>query len=118
MNNDLWTTNLWIAIINFLLLLPTIPLFRKDLKTLDRAHITPVVLMGLFFTVSIFATNKAYESSYSITSLIMVMPFSMIFAFMFSVFAPKLLEKHTLKIYAIRFSSAAVMIWAAIQLTG
>jgi len=46
------------------------------------------------------------------------MPFSMIFAFMFSVFAPKLLEKHTLKIYVIRFSSVAVMIWAAIQLTG
>lgn len=117
MNNNLWTTNLWIAIINFILLLPTIPLFGKDLKKLDKAHIMPVVLMGLFFTISIFATNKAYEGSYSITSLIMVMPFSMIFAFMFSVFAPKLLEKHTLKIYAIRFSSAAVMIWAAIQLT-
>lgn len=117
MNNDLWTTNLWIAIINFVLLLPTIPLFKNDIKKLDRAHITPVVLMGLFFTISIFAANKAYEGSYSITSLIMVMPFSMIFAFMFSIFAPKLLEKHTLKIYAIRFSSAAVMIWAAMQLT-
>lgn len=116
-NNNLWTTNLWIAIINFILLLPTIPLFKKDIKKLDVEHITPVVLMGLFFTISIFAANKAYEGSYSITSLIMVMPFSMIFAFMFSVFAPKLLEKHTLKIYAIRFSSAAVMIWAAMQLT-
>lgn len=116
-NNNLWTTNLWIAIINFILLLPTIPLFKKDIKKLDVEHITPVALMGLFFTISIFAANKAYEGSYSITSLIMVMPFSMIFAFMFSVFAPKLLEKHTLKIYAIRFSSAAVMIWAAMQLT-
>ncbi len=117
MNNDLWTTNLWIAIINFVLLLPTIPLFKKDIKKLDVEHITPVALMGLFFTISIFATNKAYEGSYSITSLIMVMPFSMIFAFMFSIFAPKLLEKHTLKIYAIRFTFAAVMIWAAMQLT-
>lgn len=117
MNNNLWTTNLWIAIINFILLLPTIPLFSKDIKKLDVEHITPVALMGLFFTISIFATNKAYEGSYSITSLIMVMPFSMIFAFMFSIFAPKLLEKHTLKIYAIRFSSAAIMIWAAMQLT-
>lgn len=117
MNNDLWTTNLWIAIINFVLLLPTIPLFKKDIKKLDIEHITPVALMGLFFTVSIFATNKAYEGSYSITSIIMVMPFSMIFAFMFSIFAPKLLEKHSLKIYAIRFCSAAVMIWAAMQLT-
>lgn len=117
MNNDLWTTNLWIAIINFVLLLPTIPLFKKDIKKLDVEHITPVALMGLFFTISIFATNKAYEGNYSITSLIMVMPFSMVFAFLFSVFAPKLLEKHTMKIYAIRFTSVAVMIWAATQLT-
>ncbi|MFA6081765.1 MAG: DMT family transporter [Patescibacteria group bacterium] len=116
-NNDLWTTNLWIAIINFVLLIPTIPLFKKDLKKLDAAHITPIALMGLFFTLSFFAANKGYEGNYSVTSLIMVMPFSMIFAFMFSIFAPKLLEKHTLKIYAIRFSSAAVMIWAAMQLT-
>jgi len=46
------------------------------------------------------------------------MPFSMIFAFMFSIFAPNLLEKHTIKIYVIRFTSVAVMIWAAMQLTG
>lgn len=118
MNNNLWTTNLWIAIINFVLLIPTIPLFKKDIKKLDVVHITPVVLMGLFFTVGTFAANKGYEGNYSITSLIMVMPFSMIFAFLFSIFAPKLLEKHTLKIYAIRFFSTAIMIWAAMQLTG
>ncbi len=117
MSNSLWTTNLWIAIINFVLLVPTIPLFKKDIKKLDVVHIVPVVLMGLFFTVGTFAANKGYEGSYSITSLIMVMPFSMIFAFLFSVFAPKLLEKHTLKIYMIRFISVAVMIWAAMQLT-
>lgn len=118
MNNSLWTTNLWIAIINFIFLIPTISLFKKDMKKLDVAHIMPVALMGIFFTISTFAANKAYEGSYSITSLIMVMPFSMIFAFLFSIFAPKLLEKHTLKIYAIRFTSVAVMIWAAMQLTG
>lgn len=118
MKNNLWTTNLWIAIINFILLIPTIPLFKKDIKKLDVAHITPVALMGLFFTITIFAANKGYEGNYSITSLIMVVPFSMMFAFLFSVFAPKLLEKHTLKIYAIRFTSVAVMIWAAMQLTG
>jgi drug/metabolite transporter (DMT)-like permease len=116
-SNSMWTTNLWIAIMNFILLIPTIPLFKKDIKKLDLAHIMPVVLMGLLFTISIFAANKGYQGNYTITSLIMVMPFSMIFAFMFSIFAPKLLEKHTMKIYAIRFSSVAVMIWAAMQLT-
>jgi len=117
-NNSLWTTNLWVAILNFFMLIPTIKFFKKDLKKLDVTSILPVGVMGIFYTITGFVANKAYEGNLSVSSLIMTMPFSMIFAFMFSVFAPKLLEKHTLKIYVIRFSSVAVMIWAAIQLTG
>ncbi len=116
-NNSLWTTNLWIAVINFIFLIPTIPLFKKEVKKLSRAHIVPIGLMGFFSTATSFLANKAYSGNFSVSSLIMTMPFSMIFAFLFSVFAPKLLEKHTLKIYAIRFSATAVMIWAAMQLT-
>jgi hypothetical protein len=41
----------------------------------------------------------------------------MILAFLFSVFAPKLLEKHTMKVYAVRFAAAAVMIAAALKLS-
>ena len=117
-DNNLWTTNLWIAILNFLMLLPTVSLFKKEFKKLDFPHILPIGAMGVFYTVTSFVANKAYQGNLSVSSLIMNMPFSMVFAFMFSVFAPKLLEKHTLKIYAIRFTSTAVMIWAAIQLTG
>lgn len=116
-DNSLWTTNMWIAILNFFLLIPTIPLFKKELKNIDTSHVLPVAAMGIFSTISGFAANFAYKTNLGITALIMNIPVSMIFAFMFSIFAPKLLEKHTLKIYAIRFSSAAVMIWAAMQLT-
>ncbi|MEK7177695.1 MAG: EamA family transporter [Patescibacteria group bacterium] len=117
-NNTLWTTNLWIALLNFFMLIPTIPLFKKELKKLDIAHILPVGAMGIFGTITGFAANMAYKTNLSVSSLIMNIPFSMIFAFLFSVFAPKLLEKHTLKIYAIRFASTAIMIYAAMQLTG
>lgn len=117
-SDSLWTTNLWIAILNFVLLVPTIPLFKKELKTLDVEHVLPVGAMGLFGTITTFAANMAYKTNLGISSLIMNLPFSMIFAFMFSIFAPQLLEKHTPKIYAIRFVSTAVMIWAAMQLTG
>lgn len=116
-NNSLWTTNLWIAILNFFMLIPTIPLFKKELKTIDVSHILPVGAMGLFLTVSTFAANMAYKTNLGITSLIMNMPVSMVIAFALSIFAPKLLEKHTIKIYAIRFSSTAIMIWAALQLS-
>jgi len=116
-DNSLWTTNLWIAILNFFMLIPTIPLFKKELRKLDVTHILPVGAMGIFGTISGFAANAAYKTNLGITSLIMNIPISMIFAFLFSVFAPKLLEKHTLKIYTIRFVSTAVMIYAALQLT-
>jgi len=115
--DSLWTTNLWIAIINFIMMIPTIALFKKELKILDFAHIMPVGAMGILSTVTSFVSNTAYSINLGISSLIMNLPFSMIFAFLFSVFAPRLLEKHTLKIYAIRFTSTAVMIWAAMQLT-
>lgn len=116
-SNSLWTTNLWILILNLIFLIPTMPLFKKEIKKLDFSYILPIVLMGLFNAICGFAANKAYSGNLGISSIIMNMPFSMIFAFLFSIFAPKLLEKHTLKIYAIRFVSTAVMIYAAVQLT-
>lgn len=116
-DNSLWTANLWISVINFFMLLPTIPLFKNELRKLKPSHILPIGAMGVFGTVIGFAANMAYKTNLSVSSLIMNMPFSLVFAFLFSVFAPKLLEKHTFKIYAIRFVSTAVMIYAGIQLT-
>ena len=115
--NSLWTTNLWIAIINMILLAPTVGLFKKDLKMLNLSHILPIGAMGVFSTITEFSANVAYGMNLSVTSIIMNTPFSMIFAFLFSIFAPKLLEKHTLKIYAIRFSAEILMILGAMQLS-
>ncbi|MEK7633400.1 MAG: hypothetical protein AAB437_00965 [Patescibacteria group bacterium] len=117
LTNSLWTATLWVVILNFIFVIPTIPLFKNEIKKLNFSHIIPVGLMGLFVTVGIFASNKAYQGNLGISSMIMNVPFSMIIAFVFSIFAPKLLEKHTLKIYAIRFAFTAIMIWAAMQLT-
>lgn len=116
-DNSLWTTNLWVAVLNFILLIPTISLFKKEIKKINIKHILPVGAMGIFGTITAFTGNMAYKTNLGVSSLIMNMPFSMVFAFMFSIFAPKILEKHTFKIYAIRFSATAVMIWAALQLT-
>jgi drug/metabolite transporter (DMT)-like permease len=116
--NTLWTTNLWIAVLEFIFLIPTIPLFKKEIKKVNFSHLFPVGLMGLFSTVSGFAANKAFQGNLGISSIIMNIPTSMIIAFLFSIFAPSLLEKHSLKIYAIRFIAVAIMIWAAMQLTG
>jgi len=116
-SNSLWANNLWIAIFNTLFLIPTLPLFSKDLKKLDFTHVLPIGAMGIFSTITEFSANVAYKANIGISSLIMNTPFSMMLALLFSIFAPKLLEKHTYKVYAIRFSAAVVMIYCAMQLT-
>jgi len=115
--NDLWTVILWIAIVNFLVILPTIPLFYKDLGKVKVNQIAPVIAMGIFQLLYNFVANIAYGVNVGVTSIIITLPISMMIIFLLSVVWPKLLEKHTLKVYAIRFASAAIMIWGALQLS-
>ncbi len=115
--NGFWATSLWMQIISQILLLGTIPLFYKDLLVTPLIKYSGAILMGFLNTIGDLAANKAFSANVTISSAIISIPFSMIIAFAFSVFAPKLLEKHTLKIYAIRFIAAAVMIIAAIKLS-
>lgn len=115
--NDLWTSNLWMSVVTLLVLTPTYYLFKRDIRNVKFNQFLPVAGMGILQTVTNASANVAYRVNLSITSLIMAVPLSMIFAFLFSIFAPKLLEKHSLKIYAIRFSAAIFMIWSALQLS-
>jgi len=116
-NNSLWTTSLWEKIFNLIFLLPTIPLFCKDLLKIKLKQVLPVGLMGVFQVITSVTVNIAYGVNVGITSVIMSLPFSMILAILFSVFAPKLLEKHSLKVYAVRLTAALIMIYGAFQLS-
>lgn len=116
-HNDVWTLNLWMSIITQVLVLPTIPLFIKEIKKIRVTHILSVGGMGLFQTITNWSSNIAYGVNVGITSLIMSVPLSMIAAFFLSLFLPELLEKHSLKVYAIRFTAAFIMIIAALQLS-
>ena len=115
--NDVWTVNLWIGIISFLVILPTLPLFYKDLYKIKAKQLWPVGLMGLFQTLTNFTLTSALAVNVGITSIIMSLPISMILAVLFSIYAPKLLEKHATKIYVIRFAAAIIMIYGALQLS-
>lgn len=115
--NDVWTINLWVGIISLAFVSLTFPLFKMDLRKVKIFQLWPVGLMGILQTITNFALTSALAVNVGKTSIIMSIPFSMILAALFSVFAPKLLEKHTAKIYAIRFSAALVMIYGAFQLS-
>jgi drug/metabolite transporter (DMT)-like permease len=111
-----WDATLWVAIVAQIWLIPTIPLFVKGTQIVTSKQYSVLAGIAVFGTIGTLAVNKAFAISVSITSTIISIPVSMAIAFLFSVFAPQLLEKHTLKVYAVRFISAAIMIVAASQL--
>lgn len=115
--DNVWTVNLWIGIISLIIILPTLPLFYKDLFKIKYNQVWPVGVMGIFQTITNLTFTLALAVNVGITSVIVTIPFSMILAVLFSIFAPKLLEKHTAKIYIIRFTAAAIMIYGALQLS-
>ncbi|MEK7582956.1 MAG: EamA family transporter [Patescibacteria group bacterium] len=115
--NGFWTTSLWMALIATIFSLSTLPLFYKDLRKTPIRNYSGAIITGLLSAFGDLAANKAFSANVTISSAIISIPFSMIFAFLFSTFAPALLEKHTIRIYAVRFVAAGIMILAAIKLS-
>ncbi len=115
--NGFWETSLWMAIFTSIFELTTLPFFYKDLLATPLKRYSGAVLTGFFGVFADLAVNKAYGMNVTLTTAITGIPFSMIIAFGFSIFAPHLLEKHPIRIYGIRFIAAAIMIFAALKLS-
>lgn len=118
MHNGYWEVLLWSGILGMIFILPTIPLFYKEYKKTRIDRYSGLLLSTVLFTIGFLFEVKALAQNVSISMAIISLPLSMVVAIAFSVFAPKLLEKHTAKIYAIRLTAAAVMVIAALGLSG
>lgn len=116
--NGYWSTTLWMPVLSQILLLFTLPLFKREVNKISGKQIGYLAVMALVSMGGILASNVAYTGNVGISSAIIGLPFSMVMAFLFAIFAPKLLEKHTNKVYAIRFAAAGVMLLAALRLSG
>ena len=116
-SNGYWEVALWSNVLGLLFLLSTIPLFYRDaVKTpLSRYHTT--ILSIILWTAGLLFSMKALGENVSVTTAIMSLPLSMVFTVALSVIWPKLLEKHTAKVYAIRAVSASIMFAAALMLS-
>lgn len=117
MESGYWEATMWSAVLRQVLLLPTVYLFIGEIKRIKLIQILPVIGFALIETIGTLAENIAFAANVSISSVIINLPFSMILAFLFSVFAPALLEKHSIRVYMIRFAAAAIMIVSALKLT-
>ena len=115
--NGYWVVTLWMAILAQIFLLITFPFFRKDIKKIKFKQIAAVFAMSLVLALGVLGENRAYQDNVVVTSIITSLPISMILAFILSLIYPTLLEKHTIKVYAIRFTAAAIMILAALKLS-
>jgi drug/metabolite transporter (DMT)-like permease len=116
MVNGYWNTAFWTPFIGQCWLLFTIPFFKNELKKVKISQYWFIILVALFGVFGTLTANAAYAKNVSIAAVIISIPLSMIIAFLFSIFTPELLEKHTNKVYLIRFISAAIMIIAALNL--
>jgi drug/metabolite transporter (DMT)-like permease len=112
-----WNATVWVAVLNLLFLIPTYPQFAKDIKTLTFKQMLPVLLVTGTSTVAYIISNRAYEQNVGISSVILTFPASMVLAFILAVVWPRLMERHPMKIYALRFGAAAIMFWCAVQLS-
>lgn len=115
--NGYWEILIWPNIIGVMLMLPTWPLFSQDFKKTHWTRYKGLVISTILFFLGWMFEVAALKENISITMTIISLPISMLLAVGFSVFAPTLLEKHTVKVYAIRLISAAVMVLAAIGLS-
>jgi drug/metabolite transporter (DMT)-like permease len=115
--NGFWETTMWTAVLAQIMLAFTWPKFGKDLRKISKTQVGALSLMSLAGTTGMLAANKSYAGTVGIAATIISLPFAMVMAFLFAVFAPTLLEKHTMKTYAIRFIAAGVMLVAALRLS-
>lgn len=112
-----WTATLWMGLLaiafSFIFLFPK---FKNDLKTTKPKEYLGVALLSLVGSIGDLAAYKAFEGNVGLSSVIISLPISMVLAFVLSIAKPNLMEKHSLKVYLVRFTAAGIMIWGALQL--
>jgi drug/metabolite transporter (DMT)-like permease len=111
-----WTLNLWYFFIGAILMMFTLPLFKNDIKSLNKNQLGNVLFLALAGTVATLLANKAYTTNISISGAIIYIPLSVIVVMLLSPFFPKFLEHHTWKVYLVRIIATAVLVYAGIML--
>lgn len=115
--NGFWEVSLWSNILGTFIVLPTIPLFWNDLKKTPLSRYHGLTLSTALFTAGFIFSVRALAENIGISIAIISLPLAMIMTMAISAYAPKLLEKHTAKIYIMRTVAAAVMFVAAMGLS-
>lgn len=115
--NSYWTAMLWMSIFSIFFSFSILySRFKHDLKTTSLKNYYGVAFLAVIGAVGDLTAYKAFEANVGISSVIISLPISMIMIFVLSFWKPNLLEKHTLRVYLVRFLAAFIMVWCALQL--
>lgn len=115
--NGFASTILWQDIITLAIMLPTLAFVPKRDLRLKLKRVRPFMLLAVTGFIYTATATLAYASNLTLSSVIVSLPLSMFFAFALSRKFKGFLEHHPLKVYAIRFGGAAVMVVCAIALS-
>lgn len=116
-NNGFWEVTVWMQVLGLLWLFATIPWFYSDVKGVKIAGYQSLAIVGLIETIGNAASYRAYKENVSITTAIIAIPFSFILTLIIALIWPKLLERHSWKVYAVRICATALMIGATLGLS-
>ncbi len=91
-------------------------MFINNPKRTPIKEYTGILLISVLGVIGTLAASAAVAQNVSISTAIISLPVSMVLVFILSFLKPDLLEKHTLKVYAVRFFAAVVMFVATLGL--
>ncbi len=117
MHNGYWEVVLWSNVIGLVLTLVTVPLFFRDLSKTPVSRYSGIVISTLLYTAGMLFSVVALAENVSISMAIISLPLALLMTMALSVVAPKLLEKHSAKVYAVRLGAAVVMFAAGLGLS-
>jgi len=115
--NGYSTTLLWQDILVLTFLLPTLKYAGMSRGYFTKKKLLPFVLLGVSGFIYTATSIAAYAQNLALSAVIISLPLSMIFAVLLSIKYKDLLERNSVKVYAVRFSAAGVMVASAIFLS-
>jgi hypothetical protein len=117
LHNGFWEVCLWSSVLTLIFISPTLLWCYRDLVKTKWSKYGGIVGSTIFSTAGLLTSFRALGQNVSISLAIMSVPLGMVLTMGLSLLFPKLLEKHTAKVYIIRLTAAAVMFAAALGLS-
>lgn len=116
-DNGYATTLLWQGVLTFLFLLPTLQFISSSREQFTKYKLSPFLILGFSGFIYTVTATTAFAHNLALSSVIVSLPLSMVFAYILGRAIPRFSENQATKVYAIRFTGAFIMVSSAVLLS-